>query len=161
MAVTMDYLQLVNHTACGAIAAAGFSVLFNVGYRYLPGCAATGALALAIRTAAMQQGWSLVAASFLAALGVGIVVQLFQSRIGALRNALGVAGCIPMVPGVFTVRAILGLFAVASQHSDGTTDTLVTALEYSLRVAFTIGALGTGLAIPTLLSSFRLSKQGD
>jgi uncharacterized membrane protein YjjB (DUF3815 family) len=136
-------------------------VLFNVGYRYLPGCAATGALALAIRTVAMQQGWSLVAASFLAALGVGIVVQLFQSRIGALRNALGVAGCIPMVPGVFTVRAILGLFAVASQHSAGTTDTLVTALEYSLRVAFTIGALGTGLAIPTLLSSFRLSKQGD
>lgn len=151
----MDALQLLHHATCGGVAAAGFGVLFNVRYRALPGCAATGALALAIRTVAMQNGWNLIAASFLAALALGVLVQMFQSKVGASRNALAVAGCIPMVPGAFAAKAILGLFAVSAQHPTATTDTLIVSLEFSLRVLFTVGALGTGLAIPSFLSIFR------
>ena len=35
--------------------------------------------------------------------------------------------------------------------------TLITAVQYTLRVTFTIGAIGTGLAIPTLLMRVRIA----
>ncbi len=153
--MNMDLSYLLHQTVCGALAAAGFGVLFNIGFRVLPWCAASGALALAVRTAALGQGWSLVAASFAAALAVGAGVQLIRSRIGASRNALEVVGCIPMIPGGTATKAILGLFAVAGLHPAAVHEALITALENTLRVMFTIGALETGLAIPTLLLRVR------
>ena len=154
----MDFIQLLDHTICGGLAAAGFAVLFNVGYQTLPWCAASGALALAVRTLALGWGWGLPAASFAAALTVGVVVQLLHSRWGGSHNALAVVGCIPMIPGGIAAKAILGLFAVAAQHPAVTNETLVTAVENSLRVIFTIGALGTGLALPTFLLGGRRLK---
>jgi uncharacterized membrane protein YjjB (DUF3815 family) len=147
----MGWAQIVHHTACGAVAAAGFGVLFNIPFSSLPWCAASGALALATRTATLGLGWSLEAASFAAALAVGSAVQILQARIGLSRNALAVTGCIPMVPGSFAAKAILGLFALTAPNPEAAGETLVMAVTYSLRVAFTIGAIGTGLAIPSLL----------
>ena len=146
---------MLHHTACGGLAAAGFGVLFNVGIRTLTWCAVSGALALAVRTVALQSGGSLVAASFIAALAVGAAAQLLQSRIGVSSNALAVVGCIPMIPGAVAARAILGLFAVTAQPPTASGDAFVAALENALRVVFTIGALGTGVAIPTLLMRAR------
>jgi len=82
---------------------------------------------------------------------VGSGVQLIHARIGASRNALGVAGCIPMIPGGFAARAILGLIALTRptvQHPD---QTLILAVQDALRVVLTVGAMGTGLAIPAML----------
>ena len=154
-ALNTDLLHLLHHAVCGGLAAAGFGVLFNIGFRALPWCAASGALALAVRTLALGRGWSLVAASFVAALTVDAAVQLIQSRIGVSSNALDVLGCIPMIPGSIAAKAILGLFAVMVQHPTARNETLVMAVENTLRVLFTIGALGTGLAIPTLLLRVR------
>ena len=154
----MDLLHLLHQTICGGLAAAGFGVLFNIGYRALPWCAASGALALAVRTVTLEWAWGLPAASFAAALTVGVIVQLLQSRSGVSSNALAVVGCIPMIPGGVATKAILGLFAVAAQHPSATNQTLVTAVENTLRVMFTIGALGTGLALPTLQLRMRGNK---
>ena len=147
----MDISYLLHQTACGGLAAAGFGVLFNVGFRALPWCAASGALALMVRTAARESGWSLVAASFVAALAVGAAVQLLHSRIKISRNSLEVVGCIPLIPGGTATKAIQGLFAVAGLHPAIAQESFIMALEDALRVVFVIGALGTGLAIPTLL----------
>lgn len=90
------------------------------------------------------------AAFFVAAVAGGILVQLLPSPIGVSRNALHIVGCIPMVPGGFATKAILGLFAITAQHPTATNETLITAMDNTLRVTFTVGALGIGLAIPTL-----------
>ena len=152
MNLTLPYL--LHQMICGAIAAAGFGVLFNVGFRMLPWCAASGALALAVRTFCLEQlHWNLEGASFLAALATGIAVQWLRAvRPGFSNLALDVVGCIPMVPGSFAAKAILGLYALTSSNDP---ETLVTAMQYTLRVMFTIGAIGTGLAIPTLLLRVR------
>ena len=72
---------LLHQTLCGAIAAAGFGVLFNIGFRSLPWCAVSGALALAMRTYCLDGlGWNLEAASFAAALIVGAAVQVLRAR---------------------------------------------------------------------------------
>ncbi|MGA2245685.1 MAG: threonine/serine exporter family protein [Verrucomicrobiota bacterium] len=151
-------LFVLHQTICGALAAAGFGVLFNIGFRSLPWCALSGAVALAMRTCCLEQlGWNLEAASFAAALTVGAAVQILRTRAGISQNALDVVGCIPMVPGSFAAKAILGMFALTSIDSAHAAETLVTAMQFTLRVMFTIGAIGTGLAIPTLLLRVRVS----
>jgi uncharacterized membrane protein YjjB (DUF3815 family) len=155
----MDLLLLLHHTLCGGLAAAGFGVLFNVGFRTLAWCAASGALALAVRTAALEREWNLAAASFMAAVTVGAIAQLLQSHNKVSSSALAVVGCIPMIPGAIAAKAILGLFAVTAQHPAAAEGTLVMAVENTLRVIFIVGALGTGLAIPTLLLRVRGRKQ--
>lgn len=155
----MDWIKIIHQTLCGGIAAVGFAVLFNIGFRLLPWCAASGALALAMRTVCLNSGWSLEAASFAAALAVGFAVQLLQrSRAAVSQTALDVAGCIPMVPGSFAAKGILGLFSLTSSNLVGADQTLITAVQYTLRVTFTIGAIGTGLAIPNLLLRVRIGK---
>jgi uncharacterized membrane protein YjjB (DUF3815 family) len=146
-----DMLHLLHQAAFGAVAAAGFGVLFNIGPRRLPWCMAAGALALGVRTLGQQAGWSLEAASFAAAVADSVAVWLLRRRLGAASNAVALAGCIPMVPGAFMSQAIIGLFAVTAPHPENETATIVMAMEYMLRVIFTLGAIGAGLAIPTHL----------
>ena len=152
-------LFVLHQTVCGAIAAAGFGVLFNFGFRLLPWCALGGALALAVRTICFAQfNWTLEAASFAAALTVGAAVQVLRARTDVSRNALDVVGCIPMVPGSFAAKAILGLFALTSVDAAHAAEPLTTAVQYTVRVMFTVGAIGTGLAIPSLLLRVRVSR---
>jgi uncharacterized membrane protein YjjB (DUF3815 family) len=149
---------LLHQTLCGALAAVGFGMLFNIGFRSLPWCAVSGALALAVRTYCLDGlGWNLEAASFAAALTVGAAVQVLRARADISQNALDVVGCIPMVPGSFAAKAILAMFALTSTTTDAS-ETLITAVQFALRVTFTIGAIGTGLAIPTLLLRVRVSR---
>jgi uncharacterized membrane protein YjjB (DUF3815 family) len=88
-------------------------------------------------------------------MAVGVAAQLLPSPIGVSRNALHVVGCIPMIPGALAAKAILGLFAITTQHSAPGNDTIIAAMDNSLRVMFTMGALGTGVAIPILLLRVR------
>jgi len=150
--------HLLHQTLCGAIAAAGFGVLFNISFRSLPWCALTGGLALAVRTQCLGLGWNLEASSFAAALVVSFFVLVLRAKTDISQNALDVVGCIPMVPGSFAAKAILGMFALTSTDAAHATETLTTAVQYTLRVTFTVGAIGTGLAIPTLLRRVRVSR---
>lgn len=143
--------HLLHQALFGAAAAAGFGVLFNFGPRSLIWCALAGALALFVRTLGLDAGWTLEAASFCAAMVTGCVVRILREGLGVAGNAMALAGCIPMVPGAFMSQAILGLFAVTAPHPENEVATIVLALEYMLRVIFTLGAIGAGLAIPTHL----------
>jgi uncharacterized membrane protein YjjB (DUF3815 family) len=155
----MNLLFLLHQTICGALAAAGFGVLFNIGFRSLPWCMVSGALALSTRTCCLEAfGWNLEASSFAAALMVGTAVLAVRKRADISQNALDVVGCIPMVPGSFAAKAILGLFALTSTDSAEAAQTLTTAVQFTVRVMFTVGAIGTGLAIPALLLRVRVSR---
>jgi uncharacterized membrane protein YjjB (DUF3815 family) len=147
----LDLIKILHNTLFGGLAAMGFGVLFNIGLRSILWCSVSGGLALAVRTVGLQLGWSLEAASFTAAVAVGSLVQMTQERIGMSRNILDVAGCIPLVPGGFAAKAILGMIALTAPVPKNPDQTLILSVEYLLRVFFTVGALGTGLAIPTLL----------
>lgn len=156
---TLPAYYLLHQTICGAVAAAGFGVLFNISFRSLPWCALTGGLALAVRTYCLGIGWNLEASSFTAALTVStMVLALRAAHTDISQNALDVVGCIPMVPGSFAAKAILGMFALTSTDAGHATGTLTEAVQYTLRVMFTIGAIGTGLAIPALMRRVRVTK---
>jgi uncharacterized membrane protein YjjB (DUF3815 family) len=143
-----DPAHLAHQALFGAVAAFGFGVLFNFGWRDLVWCAASGALALATRTLGQEAGWNLETASFAAAVAVGCCERLLRAHLGIASNALAVAGCIPMVPGSFAAQAIFGLFALTAPQPDNVA-VMVSTMEYMLRVVFTIGAIGAGLSITT------------
>ena len=148
-------LDLAHQAAFGALAAWGFGVLFNFDWRSLIWCSALGALALAVRTFALTSGWSLEAASFTAALAAGAVVTLTSRRRGEGADMIALAGCIPMVPGAFFGKAILGLFAVTAPTPVHAEETAIFAIVAMTRVVLTLGAIGAGLAIPTQVSRHR------
>jgi uncharacterized membrane protein YjjB (DUF3815 family) len=145
--MTIDLVHLAHQTLFGAVAASGFGILFNFGWRELPWCAASGALALATRTLGLDDGWTLEAASFVAAAVVGCGARVLRARLGIASNALAVTGCIPMVPGSFAAQTIFGLFALTVPQPDHADVMVVTTMEYMLRVVFTFGAIGAGLSI--------------
>jgi uncharacterized membrane protein YjjB (DUF3815 family) len=71
--------------------------------------------------------------------------------LGLGTNALAAAGCIPMVPGLSAAQGILGLYALTAPRPNDPTGNVVTSMEFTLRVIFTIGAIGTGLSIATYI----------
>jgi uncharacterized membrane protein YjjB (DUF3815 family) len=148
-------IAVAHQGAFGALAAWGFGVLFNFDWRSLIWCSALGALALAVRTFALAGGWSLEAASFTASLAAGAVVALTSRRRGEGADMIGLAGCIPMVPGAFFGKAILGLFAVTAPAPLHAEETAILAIVAMTRVILTLGAIGAGLAIPSQMSRHR------
>ena len=154
----MQVPLLLQQIICGAVAAAGFGVLFNVSVRLLPWCAASGAMALAVRGFCLQMGWSLEGASFAAAVAVSAAVLLLRKHPDFSENALDLVGCIPMVPGSFVAKALIGFFALATHRAGDNPQALVDALQSSFRFLFTIGAIGTGLALPALFRRGRTSR---
>jgi uncharacterized membrane protein YjjB (DUF3815 family) len=146
----LNWLHLLHQAFFGALAAAGFGVLFNFGLRSLAWCAAAGAVALAVRTLGTDAHWSLESASFVAAAAASVFSIVLKAPLGSRGNAVALAGCIPMVPGAFFGQAILGMLAVTTPHPENAA-VIVTASEYLLRVFFTLAAIGAGLAIPAHL----------
>lgn len=143
--------HLLHQALFGALAAAGFGVLFNFGFRALPWCAAAGALALAVRTIGQDLAWSLEGASFAAAIVTSCSVSLLRKQLGPACNAVALAGCIPMVPGAFFGQALLGFLSVTAPNLVDAEATLIVAVQSLLRVIFTLGAIGAGLLIPAHL----------
>jgi uncharacterized membrane protein YjjB (DUF3815 family) len=144
-------LLLLHQALFGALAAAGFGVLFNFGFRALPWCAAAGALALAVRTVGQDLAWSLEGASFAAAIVTSCSVSMLRKQLGPACNAVALAGCIPMVPGAFFGQALLGFLSVTAPNLIDAEATLILAVQALLRVIFTLGAIGAGLLIPAHL----------
>ncbi|TCT40352.1 threonine/serine exporter family protein [Martelella mediterranea] len=140
--------NILHHAFFGAVAAAGFGVLFNFGYRNLGWAALAGALALAVRTYCMLRGWPLEAASFAAAVAVALAVELSYNTPFPVRrvgNAIAVAGCIPMVPGSAAAHWIIGLLEITVQPLDKSDQMLAATTSAGLQVIFTVGAIGAGL----------------
>lgn len=150
--MTAGLLHLLHQALFGALAASGFGILFNFGWRDVPWCVASGALALATRTLGQEAGWTLETASFTAAVAVGCAARLLHVRLGIGSNSLAAAGCIPMVPGAFAAKAIFGLYALTASNPVDPGTTAITAMEFTLRVLFTFITIGTGLSIPTMAS---------
>ncbi|GAB4521182.1 MAG: threonine/serine exporter family protein [Anaerolineae bacterium] len=145
-----------------AIAAVGFSVLFNVPRRALWGCALAGAIGHALRTLLMQElGTPIEVATFVGATTVGFIGVALARRLRAPSLIFSVSGSIPMVPGLFAYRAMLALLRLTTDRSlienpTLQTETLQAAAVDGIRVGLILGAIALGIIMPKLL--FRREK---
>jgi uncharacterized membrane protein YjjB (DUF3815 family) len=145
------FLHLVHQIFFGGVAAAGFGILFNCPPRIIGLCFGSGALALAVRTVGMDYGLSLPVASFFAALFLAIADRAWL-RVQSVRGSvIAVVGCIPMVPGSLAAKGLRSLFLLFHATPNAGMLPLTGALESLVIVGSTFAAIGTALAIPTLL----------
>ena len=134
---------------CG-FAALGFGVLFNAPARALAPVWAGGFLAGFVKYAILQAatGAGVIPASFAAALCVGIA----SIWIAHLRHVppmiFAVPSVIPLVPGVYAYRAILGLMNLTGEI-DGEYPLMLSETVYNgVITLFVIMALSLGVAVP-------------
>lgn len=135
-----------------ALAALGFAVLFNVPVRTLPGCMACGALGHMLRTLLATQGVSVELASLVGATAVGFVGTAFARRWETPAMVFTVSGAIPLVPGVFAFRAMLGVInLISAPDAQAGAAALYETGVNAARTGLILGALAVGIAAPTLL----------
>jgi uncharacterized membrane protein YjjP (DUF1212 family) len=152
-------LHILHQAFFGGLAAFGFAVLFNCHPRMLPACFGAGALALAARTIGQDQGASLAVASFFAALLLAIVNKIWQDFPSPRGSILAVVGVIPMVPGSLAAKVFISVFTFLRSGQSLGVEATVTTWNNLIMLIFTLAAIGTGLALPSLIPAARVSEE--
>jgi uncharacterized membrane protein YjjP (DUF1212 family) len=132
------------------VAAVCFGVLFNVPRRYLVACALVGAAGHALRAGLAFGGVALTLGTLLGAVTIGLLSEGLARLFRCPAGMFAVPGAIPMVPGVFAFRAMLGVISLTSApHSDPAL--LVETVHYFALTGLVLATLSAGIALPSLL----------
>ncbi|PNH85787.1 hypothetical protein C1M59_18665 [Vibrio diazotrophicus] len=140
---------LINDMFFAAIPAVGFALVFNVPVPALKYCALGGAIGHGSRYLMMQFGIPIEWATFFAATIVGMIGVHWSHKFLAHPKVFTVAALIPMVPGVFTYKAMIAMVEI--NHLGFRPELLETLFENFLKAMFIIAGLAVGLAVPGLL----------
>jgi len=144
------FLHVIHQAFFGGVAAVGFAVLFNCRPSMLPFCFGAGLLALAMRTALQDSGFTLPVASFFAALLVAAIDRIWKRYPSPRGSVLAVLGAIPMIPGGAAAKVLIGLFAVLRSGPADSADAIAAIWGNMITLVFTLAAIGTALALPSL-----------
>lgn len=148
MSIVDFVLALANDMFFASIPAVGFALVFNVPTHALKYCAVGGAIGHGSRFIFMQYGVPIEWATFFAATIVGMIGVHWSHKVLAHPKVFTVAALIPMVPGVFTYRAMIAMVEI--NHLGFTPDLFSALMENFLKAMFIIAGLSLGLAVPGL-----------
>jgi uncharacterized membrane protein YjjB (DUF3815 family) len=148
-------LHTLHQSLFGGVAAAGFAVLFNCKPRNLPFYFGAGALALALRTIGQDYGLSLAVASFFSALALAIIDRAIRNFPAPSGSVLPLVGAIAMLPGSLAAKVFVNVFAFLRTGQSRGADSTMNTWEDLIMLIFTLAALGTALALPSLISTAR------
>lgn len=135
------------------VVSAGFAVLFSVPPRLLLACALLGGLGHSVRTALnvsfqLPIEWS----TLIASLGIGFMAVVLARRLRAPAPVFAIAACIPLVPGILAYTAMINFVKASTEPvADVAQQYLYTALLSFLKTAVVLGAIGIGVAAPSLV----------
>lgn len=153
-------VSLVQKGCWAAVATLGFSVLFNVPKYALPYCALIGAFGYALRTALIGGGMGMVSATLGAALLIGVLAAILARRYGVSGTLFAVGPAIPLVPGSYAYKAVMGIVMVAeSSQPERGAELLLAAFDNGIKAVLTILFLSFGIALPGLMWS--ALRRGD
>lgn len=148
--------KLIEDVVLSGIVAAGFAVLFNVPPRLLLACVFAGAAGRVVRDLVMGGGLNIEPATLAGAVVVGLMGEYFARRYTAPALIFTVSGAIPMVPGAFAYRAMLGLIRVSNASGDTGVTLLSEAAINLTKTGIILAAIAIGITMPVLL--FRRRK---
>jgi uncharacterized membrane protein YjjB (DUF3815 family) len=158
----MIFLEILIKSFWAGIAAIGFAILFNVPRRTLFPIWCIGAMGGLIKFTAMNYEMGVVFASFLGAVAVGIVAIQMAHLKDSPPLVFSIPSVIPMIPGVFAYKFMLGMIALTSiEKTDIYLQTLIETVNNGSKMMFVLIALGTGVAIPMLLTRKESIKKSD
>jgi len=150
----MDWIALLGKGFWAGFAALGFAILFNVPQRTLLMIWAMGALGGLTKFFLLNFEVNIVLASLAGATLIGILSVYAAHNKQAPPLVFSTPSVIPMVPGAFAYRMMLGCMTLASApaNSQSYLNTLAETANNGLKAIFILIALSAGVAIPMLVT---------
>ncbi|HMP60914.1 MAG TPA: threonine/serine exporter family protein, partial [Gemmatales bacterium] len=130
-----------------AMAACGFAVFYNTGWRQLWIAAVLGMVGHGLRFLALAAGCRLEAATFLGALVIGSGAAWLGRRFGAPVAVLAFAGAVTMMPGLAMYSALGGAMKLSQQGCLADVQTAAIALADGVHAGLVVTGLVLGLVI--------------
>jgi len=142
---------------CGC-AAFGFGILFNAPKRALLPVWVAGFVTGLVKFTAMQPLFSvgIIGASFIAALVSASVVVFIASWQKFPPSIVAIPAVIPLIPGIFAYKTMLGAIRLTTSLGDDYTTILSTTVHTGLKTLFIVLGISLGVAIPIQLFRQRL-----
>ena len=134
-----------------AIAAIGFAVISNPSRKAIFVSALLAAVGHALRFTLIKSGLEISLATFVAAMFIGLLSILFARIIHCPAEVFSFPSLLPMIPGLFAYRTILGLIRFM-QNSDTikSQEYLMNIFHNGLTTLFILLALVIGVSLPVL-----------
>ena len=147
---------------CGT-AAAGFGILFNTPTNALLPVWLGGFISGLIKFSVLNPliGLGIVGASFLGALASGLVIVLIANWQNLPPLIIAIPSVIPLVPGVFAYKTLLGLMKLTHVMGDDYTATLSSTVHFGLKTLFVVLGICLGIVIPIQLFRKELVNNGS
>ena len=150
----MDILSLLIKAFWGGFAALGFAILFNVPQRTLVMIWGMGAVGVLAKFLLLGFEVNIALSSLVGAALIGILSVYAAHNKQAPPLVFSIPSVIPMVPGAFAYRMMLGCMELAGTTSNSQTylKTLAETTNNGLKAIFILIALSAGVAIPMLVT---------
>ncbi len=150
----MELFTLLEKGIWFGFAALGFAILFNVPQRTLFIIWIIAALGGLTKLILIQLNIEITIATFAGASLIGILSVYAAHTKHAPPLVFSIPAVIPMVPGIFAYRMMLGLMKLSSTAatSDTYSISLAETVSYGLKTLFILMALAVGVAVPMLIS---------
>jgi len=152
--MVLEILMFLEKGIWFGFAALGFAVLFNVPQRALLIVWLIGAAGGITKLLLMQGSIGIVIATFAGASLVGILSVYAAHNKHAPPLVFSIPSVIPMIPGAFAYRMMLGLMKLSATavSNESYYQTLAETTSNGLKTLFILMALAVGVAIPMLVS---------
>ncbi|NJN26383.1 MAG: threonine/serine exporter [Cyclobacteriaceae bacterium] len=155
----MEYLSLIEKGIWFGLAAIGFAILFNVPTRTILVIWFMGALGGITKLICMHIGFGVVMSSFAGAGLIGFLSIWAAHSKHSPPMIFAIPSVIPMVPGAFAYRMMLGLIKLAGDQIGEDYDTIVAeTINNGLKAIFILMSLAFGVALPMLLTRKESAK---
>ena len=156
----MEWVAFFEKWIWFGFAAVGFAILFNVPKRTLWVIFMMGAIGGAAKILTMKFGGSIILGSFAGAMLVGFL------SIGAAHFkhsppfVFSIPSVIPMVPGAFAYRMMMGIIRLTGEVDHATfNQLLIETVNNGLKAFFVLMALSVGVSAPMLLTRRESAKE--
>jgi uncharacterized membrane protein YjjB (DUF3815 family) len=150
----MDWIALVEKGFWAGFAALGFAILFNVPQRTLLIIWGLGAVGGLSKFFLLGMDVNIALASLAGASLIGVLSVYASHNKQAPPLVFSIPSVIPMVPGAFAYRMMLGCMELAGKSVDSQTymGALAETTNNGLKAFFILIAISAGVSIPMLVT---------
>jgi uncharacterized membrane protein YjjP (DUF1212 family) len=143
-----------------ALAAIGFSILFDVPIRQIWGCILCGMAGHGLRTVLEHYGWNIAAGSLVGALAVGLLARIFARLLRVPAVTFAFPGVVAMIPGSYAFRAGIGGLAIMNAGAAAPVSLIGDTAALAITTVLMTAAIGIGLSI-ALASPFAIPRHSS
>jgi len=155
----MEWLLLLEKGIWFGLAAVGFAILFNVPTRTLIPIFIMGALGGLTKLQMLSLDLNVIISTLVGAALIGFLSILFAHKKHAPPPIFAIPAVIPMVPGIFAYRMMLGLINLAGDVNQATYNQILSeTINNGLKVMLILMSLAGGVGIPMLITRKESAK---